>query len=175
MNRTLINIALCLLLLAGPICLPAGAGQTCSDKILATAPEAAFIVKQDGTAVDKRTGLMWMRCSLGQSWTGKTCRGKAASYAWRDALTAAAGYEFAGYSDWRLPNKNELESIVEGRCISPAIDEKVFPATPAVYCWSSSPYSGVTRGAWSVDFGYGSVNASIKSGAINIRLVRDRE
>ena len=73
------------------------------------------------------------------------------------------------------PNKNELESIVEGRCFSPAINEELFPATPPAYFWSSSPYAAVSHGAWSVDFGYGTVNASVKSGSIHIRLVRDEE
>ncbi len=97
----------------------------------------------DGTVTDNTTGLMWMRCSLGQVWDGKTCGGKAATFTWADALKAAAGHEFAGYTDWRLPNKNELESIVEGRCFTPTINSSVFPATPSTYFWSSSPYAGL--------------------------------
>jgi hypothetical protein len=152
-----------------------GAAQTCKDSIITTAPDSNFTIHNDGTVTDKTTGLMWMRCSLGQTWNGKTCSGTATSFSWADALKAGASYEFAGYSDWRLPNKNELESIVEGRCFSPAINLKVFPATPAVYFWSSSPYASVSRGAWSVDFGYGTVNASVKTGSIYVRLVRDTE
>ena len=153
----------------------AGAEQTCKDSIIPTANETSFILNSDGTVSDRTTGLMWMRCSLGQEWKGKTCNGTAVILPWAEALTTAAGYEFAGYNDWRLPNKNELESIVEGRCFSPSIHEEVFPATPPAYFWSSSPYAAVSHGAWSVDFGYGTVNASIKSGSIHIRLVRDEE
>ncbi len=32
-----------------------------------------FIPQGNGTVIDKRTGLQWMRCSLGQEWTGETC------------------------------------------------------------------------------------------------------
>ena len=114
-----------------------------------------------------------MRCSEGQTWDGKTCSGTATGVAWAAALDAAAEEKFAGYDDWRLPNKNELEAIVEERCASPAINSKVFPATPGDFFWSSSPYSGLSTGAWSVDFGYGVVTATEKIGLLHVRLVRD--
>jgi len=155
--------------------LPAGAAQICKETIIATTKDSSFAPNSDGTVTDNTTGLMWMRCSLGQDWNGKTCSGKAATFSWPDGLKAASGYKFAGYTDWRLPNKNELESIVEGRCYSPAINNIIFPATPSAYFWSSSPYAGLAHGAWSIDFGDGTVNASVKSGAIHIRLVRDWE
>ena len=149
--------------------------QTCKKSIRATAVDTSFVLNGDGTAIDKTTGLMWMRCSLGQEWDGKTCSGTAAILPWTDGLIAASGYDFAGYADWRLPNKNELESIVDGSCFSPSINAEVFPATPSAYFWTSSPYAAVSHGAWSVDFGYGNVIASVKSGSIHIRLVRDTE
>jgi hypothetical protein len=145
--------------------------QTCRT-FAATTPDSKFNLRDNGTAVHRPTGLMWMRCSLGQSWDGKTCGGTAATYSWGAALQAANRQTFAGYADWRLPNKNELESILEEQCFSPAINEKVFPATPPVYFWTSSPFVGLTTSAWSIDFGYGSVNATVKSGILNVRLVR---
>jgi hypothetical protein len=153
----------------------AEAEQTCKDSIKATAPDTSFTIGTDGTTTDNTTGLMWMRCSLGQKWEENTCRGTAAIFSWSDGLKAATGHEFAGYTDWRVPNKNELESIVESRCFGPSINNVVFPATPPAYFWSSSPYAAALEGAWSVDFGYGTVNASVKSGFIHIRLVRDEE
>jgi len=152
-----------------------GAEQTCKESIISTASESKFILNNDGTASDNTTGLMWMRCSLGQEWNGNTCSGTAAMLSWADGLKAAASHEFAGYSDWRLPNKNELESIVESGCFSPSINDVVFPATPLAFFWSSSPYAAISEGAWTVDFGYGTVIASVKSGAIHARLVRDEE
>jgi hypothetical protein len=153
----------------------ARAEQTCKESIIPTTQSSDFTALDNGTVIDNTTGLMWGRCSLGQGWNGKTCRGDAALYTWEEALQTAALVEFAGYDDWRLPNKNELESIIEDSCFSPAVSAEIFPATPSAYFWSSSPYAAVAEGAWSIDFGYGTVNASIKSGAVHVRLVRDMD
>ncbi len=53
--------------------LTAGA-QTCNhDSIPATAPASRFSDNGDGTATDTLTGLLWKRCSEGQTWDGATC------------------------------------------------------------------------------------------------------
>lgn len=161
-----------LLLLTLAFISSAAAAQTCNKAIIATTPDARFTIGNDGTATHKPTGLTWMRCSLGQTWDGKTCSGEASVFTWGAALQAANRHAFAGHSDWRLPNKNELASIVEEACSAPAINVKVFPATPPAFFWSSSPYAGLAQGAWSVDFGFGPVNASVKTGSLNVRLVR---
>jgi hypothetical protein len=164
-------IVFCGLILLGlPSLAPA---QSCRDSIPATTPDANFLVHDNGTVTHGTTGLMWMRCSLGQRWDGKTCSGRAGGFAWGDALQAAAGHEFAGYRDWRLPSKNELEALVEERCLLPAINAAAFPGTPSAYFWTSSPYAGLAHAAWNVDFGFGAVNASVKSGSIHVRLVRE--
>lgn len=150
------------------------AAQNCKESIRATTPDANFTLHADGTVSDNTTGLMWMRCSLGQTWDGKTCAGSATGFAWGTALQTAQKQEFAGYKDWRVPNKNELESIIEERCASPMINATIFPATPPIYFWTSSPYAGQAHAAWSIDFAYGSVNASVKSGGnLHVRLVRN--
>ena len=167
-----------IIILFGLLCLlsptVAWSGQACSEDIPASPPDENFAVGQDGTVLGKNTGLVWMRCSVGQSWTGQSCKGEGALLTWAQALKAADGYQYGGFNDWRLPNKNELESIVELSCSSPAINEKLFPAAPSAFFWSASPYSGVGDGAWSVDFAYGAVVASVKSGNNHVRLVRDR-
>jgi len=175
MNLVFIPVTICLLLLEALTPMTSGAKQKCNSSILASSAESEFLIHEEGTASDQTTGLMWMRCSLGQEWKGGACSGKAASYSWPEALKAAAQNDFAGYADWRLPNKNELASIVEERCVGPSINEKVFPATPSTFFWSSSPYAGLANGAWSVDFGYGVVTATEKIGKIHVRLVRNEE
>ena len=172
-NLTIIVLGLISQAVLLPI--PAGAVQSCKGDIRATSMDSSFTLNDDGTATDNTTGLMWMRCSLGQEWNGETCNLKAVTFTWADGLRAAHGYKFAGHNDWRLPNKNELGSILEGRCYFPAINNSVFPATPTAYYWSSSPYAGLANAAWSIDFSFGTINASVKTGAFHIRLVRDVE
>jgi len=150
------------------------AGQNCREGAPASSPDENFMVEQDGTVLGKNTGLTWMRCSLGQDWDGVTCKGVGNLLTWGQALKAAKNHQYGGYRDWRLPNKNELESIVELSCSTPAINETSFPQTPAAFFWTSSPYTGVADGAWSVGFAYGTVVASEKTAKNYARLVRDR-
>ena len=151
---------------------------TCDNEnanVPASTPTASFERHDDGTATDTTTGLVWMRCALGQEWhsVDETCIGDAdEDYDWKAALDAAQDKEFAGHTDWRLPNKNELESIVERRCSSPAINAAVFPDAPAAWFWSSSPYANNTSAAWAVDFDGGNVLWSSRLLNDQVRLVR---
>ena len=164
-----------LVLLLGMTGLAEAENQRCSKTIVASTPTRSFLSQKDGTAIQETTGLMWMRCALGQEWNGSICDGTAVALPWKEALKQAALQEFSGYKDWRLPNKNELESLIEERCVVPAVNAEVFPATPTKYFWTSSPYAGLATAAWSVDFGFGVVTATEKTGGIHVRLVRDIE
>jgi len=70
----------------------------------------AFRDNRDGTVTDKATGLMWMKVDSGALKSGRKKDGK---MNWQEALNWAEGLEYAGYSDWRLPNIKELQSIVD--------------------------------------------------------------
>lgn len=81
-----------------------------------------FVDNGGGTITDKATGLTWMKADSGMGMN------------WQQALKYAENLEYAGYSDWRLPNAKELQSIVDyTRCPdvtnSAAIDP-VFDVTP---------------------------------------------
>ncbi len=81
----------------------------------------SFVDNGDGTITDNATGLMWQ-----QSDDGNTRN-------WENALYDAENLTLAGYSDWRLPNAKELQSILDySRCPditnSPAI-EPIFTTT----------------------------------------------
>lgn len=140
--------------------------------ITATTPSADFTDNGDGTVTHHKTGLIWQRCSLGQSWDGTDCIGNATAFTWADALAAGAQNTLAGFSDWRLPNKNELASIVEYRCHGPAINNQQFPNTPLEWYWSSSPDAYCSICAWYVRFDDGGVNGVDKYSNYRVRLVR---
>ena len=160
--------------------LPVRAEVTCTNQnpaIPATTPTADFSLHDDGTATHAPTGLMWMQCSLGQTWTGTTCTGTGNTYTWQNALEAAQTVNvsggYAGHADWRLPNKNELASIVEERCWAPAINAAIFPGTlPDGWFWSSSPSAFLGGLAWGVNFNSGYVSAIYRSNDHHVRLVR---
>lgn len=135
-------------------------------------PSSDFTLDNNGTVTSKTTGLMWMRCSMGQTWQGESCTGVASDFTWQQALTQN-GTEYAGYNDWRVPNKNELASIVEQRCNNPSINGAIFPNTPDSRFRSSSPIVGSSDHAWDVDFGgYGYVTSYYKNDYGHVRLVR---
>lgn len=143
--------------------------------ISSTTPTTDFIDNGDGTVFHKTTGLIWQRCSLGQIWDVNQCTGKPADYPWVEALQQAELNTFTGVNDWRVPNKNELASIVEYRCHAPAINNQIFPATPSTSSkgyWSSSPYDTYPDTIWYVEFYYGSVSYLTKGYNNHLRLVR---
>ena len=96
-----------------------------------------------------------------------------------DAGTNSIGYKNAvnagalcGYTDWRLPTKEELEGVLASSG-SPRIDTTWFPNTQANFYRTSSPSVGVASNAWVVDFDYGYVNHVVsRSNGLHVRLVR---
>jgi hypothetical protein len=137
-----------------------------------TKPDSQYTDHGDGTVTDKQTGLMWQKCTLGL--TGTSCvSGGALTLSWQAALASANNNTDYGYSDWRVPNKNELESLVEDACYNLAINETVFPATASSPSyWSSSPYANGNDYAWDVAFYYGYVSFNNKGSSGYVRLVR---
>lgn len=148
------------------------AASICSGNISETTPTTQFTLNANATVTDNKTGLVWMRCPLGQSLTGSSCNGTATNYTWEDAIIAASGNTFAGNSDWRLPNIKELASIGEQACYGPAVNEVVFSGTPLNWFWSSSPVVDDDPKAWTFDFNNGVDQMKIKDISGYVRLVR---
>ena len=133
---------------------------------------APYTDNGDGTVSDPRTGLTWMRCAMGQTWTGSTCSGTASPYTWAAAVALTGATSFAGKSDWRLPNIRELQSIADRSAYNPAINTAAFPNTSSSSFWSGSPYASYSSNAWSVYFGLGNVGGSDRYLGYLVRLVR---
>jgi hypothetical protein len=130
----------------------------------------------DGTVLDPKTGLQWMRGALGQTWNGNTCMGEPKRFRWDEIFGQTKDFNrrvgFAGHRDWRVPTIEELKTlIVEGT--RPAIDQQAFPGAYADrWIWSSSPYAYYSNHAWIVKFYGGSVGGYGKGDAYHVRLVR---
>ncbi len=115
----------------------------------------------DGTVTDVATGLMWMQDD------------NAEAIYWGDAITYAESSEYAGYTDWRLPDVKELQGIVDytrspSSSNSAAIDE-VFNCSIITneageddypWYWSSTTHAayssdGNTNGGWGAYVAFG--------------------
>jgi len=113
----------------------------------------------DGTVTDANTGLMWQQ-------------GEAGSMNWEDALTYCEALSLAGYTDWRLPNIEELKSITDDSFYMPAIDTKYFPEAQSLFYWSSTTDASSASDALYVVFSDGLSLSYFKSGPCYVRCVR---
>ena len=162
-------------LVRGGLSLLPGPGQApCNASLPEATPTTDFTVKGDGTAVHNKTGLMWMRCELEQTWNGTGCDDPLSfmGHTCTDALTAVNTSTFAGFDDWRLSNIKELASIVEIQCINPSINATVFPNTPSLFFWSATGLAGDLDLAWFLDFDDGNDDIDFKINAGRVRWVR---
>jgi hypothetical protein len=125
----------------------------------------AFKDNDNGTVTDKATGLMWMKVDSGKLKAGKNKNGK---LNWQEALDWAENLEYAGYSDWRLPNVKELQSIVDytrspATTNSAAIDP-VFQTTSFIaesgkkdypFYWSGTTHASLSRASTAAYVAFG--------------------
>jgi hypothetical protein len=120
------------------------------------------------TVYDKSTDLTWTRCSYGQHWTGDGgCSGSLNLLDWSSAMALHS----PGTADWRLPQRDELQSIVAPNCKKPAINDTVFPGTPSIQYWTSTA-SGPSY-AWVVFFRTGMPTWNfLKTTPFAVRMVR---
>ncbi len=91
---------------------------------------------------------------------------------WEDAITYCEDLSLGGYSDWRLPNVNELKSIVNRAKVNPAIKDGFENVSSNRY-WGSTTVEGDERDAWIVYFNYGGVYYGRKDYGYYVRCVRD--
>jgi len=125
---------------------------------------SSFVDNHDGTITDTNTGLMWQKCSMGQVYNSDTnaCEGPVSTYHWDQAFAEAENLELAGYSDWRLPNRNELQSIVDYSLSNPAINGTYFGMGTSLVYWTSSSSPAPGYQAYNIFFGNGLVSQSRK-------------
>lgn len=119
---------------------------------------------------DQQTGLIWARCSVGQTWNGSACTGSASGHTHEQALQLAQAA-----NGWRLPNVKELSSIADKGCQGTTIDAVAFPNAQHFTFWSSSPFLGTgVLSALAVNFAEGSVFGDFifRNDTIAVRLVR---
>ncbi|RJQ21247.1 MAG: DUF1566 domain-containing protein [Nitrospiraceae bacterium] len=114
-------------------------------------PNPRFAVNGD-CVTDNLTGLMWSR------------NANLAGYMyWNAALNYANNLTLCGYSDWRLPNRKELRSLIDYSNYGPALPTgHPFTNVQSNYYWSSTSYASDTSSAWIVSMWNGFVYNFIK-------------
>jgi len=112
--------------------------------------------------IDTTTGLIWQD-------NNDT---KTVSKTWSEAIDYCENLRLEDHSDWRLPNKKEILSIVDRSRYSPALDTDVFQHYSMSRYWSSTTYARDTSKGWNVHFGYGYSGDNVKSDSNNVRCVR---
>lgn len=141
-------------------------------------PVPRFVDGNDGTVTDKLTGLVWLKDA--------SCIGKKS---WSDALAAANGMvsgicglrDNSKAGDWRLPNINELNSLVSvsrwntavGPMLLPGSTDIPFKGVSSVYYWSSTSSATLGYYAWAVHFLFGQLNPSSKKNVFYTWPVRN--
>lgn len=138
-----------------PVCV--GAALLVAWPALPDAPAGRYTIDA-ATVLDNETGLMWQRDVHGSTYT------------WLDALSYCETLSLAGRSDWRLPTRKELHTIVDVSRHSPAIDATAFPGTPSEGFWSSTPLGGQL--AWTVYFTTGQPSWTSTGNTYRVRCVR---
>ncbi len=113
----------------------------------------------NGTVTDQATGLVWQKSANDQQMT------------WPEALSYCENLIYGGRDDWRLPNIQELRSLVDYNSYAPAIDDETFSCMSAFY-WSSTSRASGPAYAWGINFYAGAASWQAKTKEHYVRCVR---
>ena len=158
----------------GSVIACSGTGQDGAKRMGVAWPNPRFTVSGD-CVTDNLTGLIWVKSP------DSTLR------TWNDAVSHANGLDLCGYTDWRLPNINELRSLVHSgyneelcggaSCVymSDWLNSKGFSNVQSDFYWSSTTYADGTSYAWFVGMWYGDVYCVFKTNYYHVWPVRGEQ
>ena len=143
----------------------------------------SFTNNGNGTITDNATGLMWEVLSDDGS-----IHDLDNNYTWANAFAVKVATLntdlFAGHNDWRVPNRFELDSLVNLGAslpaVHPAFDTACAPGCANTVCsctdnsfaWTSTTFASAHSNAWIIDFDDGDTGAQPKSSSFKVRAVR---
>ena len=142
-----------------------GTGQDGSIQAGEVWPDPRFSERADGTVTDNLTGLVWVKNAnlLGTVDADNDTDGTAGDGAvtWQHALDYIKklnNENYLNHSDWRLPNVNELESLMNAELYLPLPLNHPFLNVQSSYIyWSSTSYAYNAFSAWGMGMIYGNV------------------
>lgn len=122
--------------------------------LLSASSSNAQFLEEDHLITDLRNNVIWLRCSVGQTWSieDKSCIGDIVKLNHDEIAIALdqASSQLGG--EWRLPTLKELGSLVCESCDPPKIKEKYFPRISPEAYWTSKPNFWNKKMYWSVNF-----------------------
>jgi hypothetical protein len=125
-----------------------------------TASLAGYIDNGDGTVTDTATELMWEQGTQG-------------NVRWERAGPRCDSLKLANYTDWRLPTKAEIETLVDDSRNPPTIDTSFFPDTESATYWSSTVYPNLSNTVWVARFHLGDISFEFTALSAYVKAVRD--
>ena len=150
-------------------------------------PSTRFTDNGDGTVTDNLTGLIWLKMASCNSDSTPPTTG---TLTWTNALTFCNALQDGGCGlsdgsaagEWRLPNRFELESLLDLAFKSPPLSNAsgtaqwsegdAFTGVTSSYYWSSTSVAGSTNNAWGVYMIYGYADTGAKAGTRCVWPVR---
>lgn len=125
---------------------------------------ADFTRDANSIVTDSTTGLEWQDNNISGTMN------------WQDAIDHCEGLSLGDHDDWRLPNINELISLVDDSKYNPSIDTNAFQNTSTQNYWSSSTDASSTERARTVSFEDGNQLHYLGKGlSYQVRCVRAGE
>ena len=164
---------------AGLIALPVTGQTTCIDAT--GAASACANTRQDG---DRRAGVAWPNPRFTVDGTGNCitdnltgimwARQDGGFRTWQLGLDFANSLDLCGFSDWRMPNRKELLSLVNYGAANIGIDllSNGFTFQVESVLWSSSSVAGSAAEAWTLIVLPGVLSQGPKSGGNYVLPVR---
>ncbi len=104
--------------------------------------QVRFADNGNGSITDALTGLIWFK------------KASADSLSWENALLYADSCTAGGFSDWRLPNVKELQSLSDIKLVNPCFNKSYLQFTGRKF-WTSTTLPNQTGSAWYLDNRYG--------------------
>lgn len=140
-----------------------GTGQDGALKMGVAWPRPRFTVSGN-CVTDELTGLMWAK-------NGNLPQGRRT---WAQALEFAIGLTLCGHSDWRLPNVNELLSVMDRDRSNLAswLNAQGFTNMQSGYYWSSTTQPSSPIRVWVANLWAGHLGANNKNRANYVWTVR---
>lgn len=126
-------------------------------------PKPRYKENKNGTVTDRLSGLTWTR-------NADKANGVVD---WEQAVSGATACADGGFTDWRLPNRNELESLVDLGRYHPALPEgHPFTGVQSSYYWTSTTPANNDDHAWVIHFYIGMMTHDDKGGSHYVWYVR---